>query len=151
MAKAYILYRERRAEVRRLKASIGVHDDLKLTVNAVKVLERRYLLRDEEGNIVETPRQIFRRVAHAIASAERKFDANADVQALKEKFFAMMGSLRFLPNTPTLMNAGGNLGQLAACFVLPAGDSIREIFDALKNMALIHQSGGGAGFSFSHL
>jgi len=151
VAKAYILYRERRAEVRRLKASIGVHDDLKLTVNAVKVLERRYLLRDEEGNIVETPRQIFRRVAHAIASAERKFDANADVQALEEKFFAMMSSLRFLPNTPTLMNAGANLGQLAACSVLAVGDSIREIFDALKNMALIHQSGGGAGFSFSHL
>ena len=151
VARAYILYRQQRAEVRRLKKVIGVRDDLKLSVNAVKVLERRYLLRDEEGNIIETPREMFRRVARAVASVETRFDSAADVQALEDMFFGMMSNLEFMPNTPTLMNAGTSIGQLSACFVLPVEDSIRDIFDALKNMAMIHQSGGGTGFSFSHL
>ena len=151
VARAYILYRQQRADIRKLKGTIGVRDDLKLSVNAVKVLERRYLLRDEAGNIIETPTELFRRVARAIASVETKFNAAAEVKTLEETFFQMMSSLEFLPNTPTLMNAGAPLGQLSACFVLPVEDSIIDIFETLKNMAIIHQSGGGTGFSFSHL
>ncbi|MDP3878823.1 MAG: adenosylcobalamin-dependent ribonucleoside-diphosphate reductase [Dehalococcoidales bacterium] len=151
VAKAYILYRQQRSEVRRLKEIIGVRDDLKLGVNAIKVLERRYLLRDEAGNIIETPTGLFRRVAHAIASAETKFDPAADYKGLEQDFFEILTNLEFLPNTPTLMNAGAPLGQLSACFVLPVGDSIIDIFETLKNMAVIHQSGGGTGFSFSRL
>ena len=151
VAKAYILYRQQRADVRRLKGSMGVRDDLKLSINAIKVLERRYLLRDENGNIIETPTGLFRRVAHAIASAEMNFNPAADVRNLEQTFFEMMSNLEFLPNTPTLMNAGAPLGQLSACFVLPVEDSIVDIFETLKNMAIIHQSGGGTGFSFSHL
>ncbi len=150
-ARAYILYRQQRAEVRQLKKTIGVQDDLKLGVNAIKVLERRYLLRDEDGNIIETPAKLFRRVAHAIASAETRFNPKAETGTLEEEFFVLMSKLEFLPNTPTLMNAGAPLGQLSACFVLPVEDSIVGIFDTLKNMALIHQSGGGTGFSFSRL
>ena len=151
VAKAYILYRQQRADVRRLKQAIGVRDDIKLSVNAIKVLERRYLLRDEDGNIVETPGELFRRVARTIAGAETKFSPTADTKGLEEAFFSLMSNLEFLPNTPTLMNAGAPLGQLSACFVLPVEDSIVDIFESLKNMAIIHQSGGGTGFSFSHL
>jgi ribonucleoside-diphosphate reductase alpha chain len=151
VAKAYILYRQQRADVRKLKGTIGVRDDLKLSINAIKVLERRYLLRDEGGNIIETPTGLFRRVAHAIASVETNFNPAADVKSLEQTFFGMMSNLEFLPNTPTLMNAGTPLGQLSACFVLPVEDSIIDIFETLKNMAIIHQSGGGTGFSFSHL
>lgn len=107
VAKAYVLYRQQRAEVRRLKSVIGVRDDLKLTVNAVKVLERRYLLKDEEGNVKETPSGLFRRVARTIAGAEKLFDQNADTGKQEEAFFDLMSRLEFVPNTPTLMNAGG--------------------------------------------
>jgi len=151
VARAYILYRQQRASVRRLKGTIGVRDDLKLSVNAIKVLERRYLLRDEQGNISETPTALFRRVAHAIASVETEFNPVADVASLEQAFFRVMSNLEFLPNTPTLMNAGTALGQLSACFVLPVDDSVISIFDTLKDMAIIHQSGGGTGFSFTHL
>ncbi len=150
-AKAYILYRQQRAEVRRLKGVIGVRDDLKLSVNAVKVLERRYLLRDEQGHVSETPADLFRRVARTIAAVDAKFNPAADVTELEQDFYTMMSNLEFMPNTPTLMNAGAPLGQLSACFVLPVGDSIVEIFDSLKYMAIIHQSGGGTGFSFTRL
>ena len=151
VAKAYILYREQRADIRRLKGIIGIHDDLKLDINALKVLERRYLLRDEEGKLIETPGELFHRVAHAIASVETRFSPSADIHDLEDRFFNLMNSREFMPNTPTLMNAGAALGQLSACFVLPVEDSIVGIFDSLKNMALIHQSGGGTGFTFTHL
>lgn len=151
VAKAYILYRQQRSDVRRLKGIIGVRDDLKLGINAIKVLERRYLLRDEEGKVIETPTGLFRRVAQAIAAVETKFDPAANAKGLEQAFFDLMSSLDFIPNTPTLMNAGTSLGQLSACFVLPVEDSIVDIFETLKNMAIIHQSGGGTGFSFSRL
>lgn len=124
---------------------------MQLSQNAITVLERRYLSKDAEGNIIETIDGMFNRVADAIASADKVFDETADVKATSEEFREMMTSLKFMPNSPTLMNAGKPLGQLSACFVLPIGDSMGEIFDAVKNAALIHQSGGGTGFSFSRL
>ncbi|MEM2819962.1 MAG: ribonucleotide reductase N-terminal alpha domain-containing protein, partial [Candidatus Bathyarchaeia archaeon] len=151
VAKAYILYRQKRAELREQKRLLGVTDDLKLSLNAISVLERRYLLKDESGRVIETPSQMFRRVAKAIAKVDALYDKSANVEAVEEEFYRVMANLEFLPNSPTLMNAGTDIGQLSACFVLPVGDSIEEIFDALKYMALIHKSGGGTGFSFSRL
>lgn len=122
---------------------------MELSDNALTVLRARYLLKDESGKVIETPEEMFRRVARAIASAESLYGDEA--VEWEEKFYSLMTSLRFLPNSPTLMNAGKDMGQLAACFVLPVGDSMQSIFDTLKNAALILQSGGGTGFSFSKL
>jgi ribonucleoside-diphosphate reductase alpha chain len=122
---------------------------MELSENALRTLRARYLLKDERGNIRETPEEMFRRVAKAVASAEDEHKGNA--AEWEEKFYALMADLKFLPNSPTLMNAGKEIGQLAACFVLPVNDSMEGIFDTLKNAALILQSGGGTGFSFSRL
>ena len=122
-----------------------------ISPNAMVVLERRYLVKDKDGQIVESPAELFRRVARHIASAEEIYDSQADIQSWEEKFYRIMADLEFLPNSPTLMNAGRELGQLSACFVLPVEDSMEAIFDAVKNTALIHKSGGGTGFSFSRL
>jgi len=151
IAKSYILYRERRSELRLAKSVLGLKDDLKLPLNTMEVLKRRYLLKDDERNIVETPSMLFRRVAHHIAQAERNFHSAQTPEEVEEKYYQMMRNLEFMPNSPTLMNAGASLGQLSACFVLPVEDSIDGIFEALKDMSKIHQTGGGTGFNFSHL
>lgn len=122
-----------------------------ISENARAVLERRYLIRDEHGEAVETVDELFHRVADAVAAADVRFDSQADVADTARSFYRMMTELDFLPNSPTLMNAGRPLGQLSACFVLPVADSMEDIFDAIKNAALIHKSGGGTGFSFSRL
>ena len=150
-AKAYILYRRKRSEIRDAKKFFGVADDLKLTVNAVSVLEKRYLQKDGEGHVVETPSQMFRRVAKAVAAAETSYVTKGEGKGIEEEFYQMMANLEFLPNSPTMMNAGTKMGQLSACFVLPVVDSISGIFDSVKHMAEIHRSGGGTGFAFSHL
>ncbi|NLA75809.1 MAG: ribonucleotide-diphosphate reductase subunit alpha, partial [Deltaproteobacteria bacterium] len=124
---------------------------MNLSENAYMVLKTRYLKKDSNGNVVETPEQLFKRVAHHIALAEKRYNNESAIEKVEEKFYRMMTEFRFLPNSPTLMNAGRHLGQLAACFVLPVDDSMDAIFDSLKNAALIHKSGGGTGFSFSRL
>jgi len=214
-AKAYILYRKEREESRKAKEMLGVRDELKLPVNTIKVLKARYLLKDEEGNVIESTSELFRRVARHIAIADilyhdHVFDKGKDqrvkelpeldglpkkagelglnmhnvrmlhkayqrlnlrkqmkvtfselleilknkweeIKAKEDEFYAMMSGFEFMPNSPTLMNAGAPLGQLSACFVLPINDSLDSIFDSLKYTAVIHQSGGGTGFSFSKL
>lgn len=122
-----------------------------LADNALKVLHRRYLRRDEKGNVTETPDELFRRVAKAIAAAELSWGNSNDAKEWEEKFYSIMSELLFLPNSPTLMNAGTVAHQLSACFVLPVEDNMNAIFTALKQTALIQQSGGGTGFNFSHL
>ena len=135
----------------RLTRDMFVRNGLDLSPNAKTVLERRYLKKDAEGQIQETPAQMFHRVASFIAEAERQYDEHADVRQAANAFYDLMTEFKFLPNSPTLMNAGRRLGQLAACFVLPIEDSMEGIFSSLKNAAIIHKSGGGTGFSFSRL
>ncbi len=126
--------------------------ETELSDNAIAVLERRYLLKDDKGDLIETPRQLFERVANFIAEADRNYEVDeVGVNRSAARFYQMMASLEFLPNSPTLMNAGKKNGQLSACFVLPVGDSMEEIFETNKHAALIHKTGGGTGFAFSRL
>ncbi len=142
-AKLSIAYKTRRLKAKKITKSLGIKDELKLNHNAIRILGERYLKKNE------TPRQLFRRVAHNVALAEKKY--GNDNKSIEEQFFNMMINLEFLPNSPTLMNAGTELGQLSACFVLPINDSLESIFNTLKNTALIHHSGGGVGFNFSNI
>ncbi len=122
-----------------------------LSENAIRVLESRYLLRNAEGEIIESPEDLFRRVACHISKAELVYGDQTMATRCEEQFFNIMNDLKFLPNSPTLMNAGVGSGQLSACFVLPVQDSLESIFTTLKHTALIQQSGGGTGFNFSSL
>jgi len=148
VARAYVVYRRRRAEVREAKRLLGVRDELKLSVNAIVVLRERYLRRDDAGRVVESTGGMMDRVARHVARAEEAFVPGSSAR-WSEEFARALRSLEFLPNSPTLMNAGTTLGLLSGCFVLPVEDSLDSIFAALRQMALIHQSGGGTGFSFS--
>ncbi|MBN2419538.1 MAG: vitamin B12-dependent ribonucleotide reductase [Deltaproteobacteria bacterium] len=135
----------------KLEGSLFLKEEINLSENALTVLKNRYLRKDSNGNVIETPEQMFKRVAHHIALAEKKYGTDSTLEKVEENFYRIMTEFKFLPNSPTLMNAGRRLGQLAACFVLPVEDSMDGIFDSLKNAALIHKSGGGTGFSFSRL
>jgi len=148
VAEAYETYRKKKREIRELRERLSIEAP-KLTVNALEVLRQRYLLRDENERIIESPDQLFRRVAKAVAASSERQGESAP--GTEEVFYRMMSQLEFVPNTPTLFNAGTQLGQLSACFVLPVEDSLEGIFTAAKNMALIEQSGGGVGFDFSRL
>jgi ribonucleoside-diphosphate reductase alpha chain len=151
-AKSYILYRHRKNIEREMKKAMGVEDDLKLPLNSIQVLEKRYLLKDENGKIIETPSQLFRRVAKHLASNEFNYGADEKmVSHYESAFYEIMTNFEFLPNSPTLMNAGTELGQLAACFILPVKDDIEDIFESVKHQAIIHKTGGGTGFCFSYL
>jgi len=122
-----------------------------VSTTARMILEKRYLIKDAAGRVVETPEQMMRRVAHHVAQADLHFGGKAQAAQTEKTFLRLLSNLWFLPNSPTLMNAGRHLGQLAACFVLPVNDSIESIFDAIKHTAMIHKSGGGTGFSFSRI
>jgi ribonucleoside-diphosphate reductase alpha chain len=148
VAEEYKTYREKKREIRKLREKLGIVQP-KLTVNALEVLRQRYLLRDESERIIESPAQLYKRVAKAISKPDKKYGGNP--KESEKVFYDMMSRLEFIPNTPTLFNAGTRLGQLSACFVLPVEDSLVGIFTAAKNMALIEQSGGGVGFDFSRL
>jgi ribonucleoside-diphosphate reductase alpha chain len=150
VAREYQDYREKKAEIRSLKKELNIEEEPKLTVNSLEVLRKRYLLKDEHGNLIETPAQLFRRVAHAIAEADEVY--GEDAAKAEEEFYAVMSRLEFVPNSPTLFNAGtGTKFALSACYVLPIEDSLDSIFTTVKNMALIEQTGGGVGFDFSRL
>jgi ribonucleoside-diphosphate reductase alpha chain len=151
IARSYILYREEHKDLRQAKKIYGIKDDLKLPLNSLFVLKNRYLLKNDAQQVIETPRELFQRVAKAISQGELNYKSPYQREEVEATFLQMMTSLKFMPNSPTLMNAGTELGQLSACFVLPVEDSIGGVFETLKNMARIHQTGGGTGFDFSHI
>ncbi|MFA5158646.1 MAG: vitamin B12-dependent ribonucleotide reductase [Patescibacteria group bacterium] len=148
-----VLFDEPKKEEVTLAKNVDLEDyaEPAISDNSYMVLERRYLKKDENGKSTETPKDMFLRVASTIASADVKFDKKADVAALTRRFYSMIANFEFMPNSPTLMNAGRELGQLSACFVLPVDDNMEAIFESVKHTALIHKSGGGTGFSFSRL
>jgi len=148
VASEYQAYRQKKEEIRELRGKLGIAEP-KLTVNALEVLSRRYLLKDENEKIIETPPQMFNRIATAVAQVDPRYGDNQ--QESQKAFYEMLTRLEFIPNSPTLFNAGTKLGQLSACFVLPVEDSLEGIFGAVRNTALIEKSGGGVGFDFSRL
>lgn len=150
-AKTYILYREEHKKIREKRADLlGMETTSKFSVNAIKVLKQRYLLRDENHNVIETPEEMMRRVAHAVAQSDKNYK-NTNAEQTEQKFYDLLTNLDFLPNSPTLMNASTERPQLASCFVIDVEDSIESIFDAVKKTAMIHQTGGGTGFNFSKI
>lgn len=150
VARAYIIYRHRHAELRTAKELLGVRDELKLSLAAATVLGERYLLRDEKAGPTESTGEMMDRAARCVAAAEDDYQPGSSAQ-WAERFSALMRNLAFLPNSPTLMNAGTDLGLLSGCFVLPVGDSLRSIFTTLGQAAEIQRAGGGTGYSFGHL
>ncbi|KAA1251372.1 adenosylcobalamin-dependent ribonucleoside-diphosphate reductase [Mycobacterium simiae] len=150
VARAYIIYRQRHAELRTAKALLGVRDELKLNLAAVTVLRERYLLRDEQGRPTESTGEMMDRAARHVAAAEDQYRSGSSAQWV-ERFGTLLRKLEFLPNSPTLMNSGTDLGLLAGCFVLPVEDSLRSIFTTLGQAAEIQRAGGGTGYAFSHL
>jgi len=130
----------------------GFKKKINLSKNALRVLEKRYLQKNRNGKIIENPEQMFKRVAKNIALADKIYGkSEKEIEKIEKKFYQIMTDLLFLPNSPTLMNAGTDLGQLSACFVLSVDDSIDSIYEAIKHAAIIHKSGGGTGFSFSRI
>lgn len=151
-AKAFILFREKRKQIREARKALGIEDDIGLSINTLKVLERRYLLHGEDGQVAETPREMFVRVAKSITKAERKYSkSKRKIKEWEDKFLGELISLRFLPGGRILRNAGTSTKCLSNCFVLPVEDSMKDIFDAVKFGALIHKVGGGTGYNFSKL
>jgi len=148
VASEYQAFRKKKEEIRELREKLGIEEP-KLTVNALEVLSKRYLLKDETERIVENPAEMLGRVAKAVARVDTKY--GRDSKKSEKIFYGMMARLEFIPNSPTLFNAGTDLGQLSACFVLPVEDSLEGIFGAVRNMALIEKTGGGVGFDFSRL
>ncbi|MCQ4083882.1 adenosylcobalamin-dependent ribonucleoside-diphosphate reductase [Streptomyces sp. RB6PN25] len=150
VARAFIVYRREHAELRRAKLLLGVRDDLKLPLSAVAVLKERYLLRDDHGRVAESTGEMMDRVARHVAQAEEAWSPGS-AQRWVEAFSRSLRRLEFLPNSPTLMNAGTSLGLLSGCVVLPLEDSLVSIFGTLGHAALLHQAGAGTGYSFSRL
>ncbi|MFH0896853.1 MAG: adenosylcobalamin-dependent ribonucleoside-diphosphate reductase, partial [Candidatus Bathyarchaeota archaeon] len=150
IAAEYEAYREKKEEIRRIQKNLSIEEEPKLTVNSLEVLKKRYLLKNDKEEIVETPSQMFRRVAKAIAKIDEEYHESS--KKTEDEFYEIMSKLEFLPNSPTLFNAGtGTNFGLSACYVLPVDDSLEGIFDTVEKMALIEQGGGGVGFDFSRL
>ena len=151
VAKAYIIHREKRRRKRELRERLEIVDDLKLGLNAATLLKTRYLMKDATGEVIETPSEMFRRVAKAIAEADRNYDKDADIEAVEELFYRVMTDMKFLPNSPALYSAGRGNGTLAACFLIEPEDSLEDIFEKVKQTAIITKLGGGVGINFSRL